>query len=224
MALLLALSGCHVNTAPSGPKQHSNVNLELDKSEMVRAVLDIKAGEIKVRGGAAKLLEAGFDYDHPEWKPVVDYKNSSFRGELRVEQGTNISLGSSENIWDLKFNDGVPLDLETKLGAGKADLKLGSLSLRSVSVKAGAGEVIVDLRGQPKRSYTVEVHGGVGEATVYLPKDVGVSASASGGIGSINTEGLTKRDGRWINPDQEHSSILVRVDVHGGVGEINLIR
>jgi hypothetical protein len=51
-----------------------------------------------------------------------------------------------------------------------------------------------------------------------------ISASASGGLGSIDTQGLSKRDGRWVNPDKEHSSVLVTVEVHGGIGEIKLIR
>jgi hypothetical protein len=42
------------------------------------------------------------------------------------------------------------------------------------------------LRGEPKRDYNVQVHGGVGQATVYLPRDAAISATAvKGGIGEI---------------------------------------
>jgi hypothetical protein len=57
-----------------------------------------------------------------------------------------------------------------------------------------------------------------------LPKDVAIAAAASGGIGSIDTTGLEKRDGVWINPDRLGGPVTVSVDVKGGVGEIRLIR
>ncbi len=63
----------------------------------------------------------------------------------------------------------------------------------------------MDLRGNPRHSYDVRIQGGVGEATVYLPKNVGIVANASGGIGEIRTDGLTERNGRWINAAQERS-------------------
>ncbi len=58
----------------------------------------------------------------------------------------------------------------------------------------------MDLRGEPKHDYTVQIRGGVGETVVYLPKDVGIAATATKGIGDISTEGLEQRDGVWINP------------------------
>ncbi|MEP6962283.1 MAG: hypothetical protein ABI995_09395, partial [Acidobacteriota bacterium] len=64
---------------------------------------------------------------------------------------------------------------------------------------------------------------GVGQATVHLPRSVAISATAQGGIGDINVEGLEKRNDRWINPSQENNPITIRVEVKGGVGEIKII-
>jgi hypothetical protein len=88
----------------------------------------------------------------------------------------------------------------------------------------GAGEVKMDLRGEPKHSYTVNIRGGVGETVVHLPKDVGISATATKGIGDISTEGLELRDGAWVNPDRVGAPITIRLDVKGGVGQIRLVR
>ena len=88
----------------------------------------------------------------------------------------------------------------------------------------GAGKVDVDLRGEPKRGYTVQIRGGVGETVVHLPKDVGIAATATKGIGDISTEGLEQRDGVWVNPDRIGAPVTVRLDVKGGVGEIRLVR
>jgi hypothetical protein len=109
------------------------------------------------------------------------------------------------------------------MGAGEAQMNLGSLSLRSVEMHMGAGEVKMDLRGNPKRSYDVRLNGGVGEATIYLPLSVGIDATAQGGIGEIDVHGLEQRNGRWINASQENSPVKIHLDVKGGVGQINII-
>jgi hypothetical protein len=110
------------------------------------------------------------------------------------------------------------------LGAGDATLELGGLNLRNVNVNLGAGDVTVDLTGEPKRDYSVSVLGGVGDATVKLPKNVAISATARGGIGDISTSGLEQRDGVWINPDNVGAPVTVTVSVSGGVGSIRLTR
>jgi hypothetical protein len=132
-------------------------------------------------------------------------------------------LNQGDYKWDLRLNERVPLDLVANLGAGEAHMKLGGLTLRSVEVHMGVGELNLDLRGNPTRDVDVQIHGGVGEATVYLPASVAIIASAKGGIGHIAVEGLEKRDGRWINPRHERAASTFRVDVAGGVGAIHLI-
>jgi hypothetical protein len=115
------------------------------------------------------------------------------------------------------------MDLVVKMGAGEAHLNLGSLNLRSVVFDLGAGELDADLRGNPKRSYDVRINGGVGQATIHVPSTVGISATATGGIGEINVRGLEQRNGRWINPGHENSPVTIRLDVKGGVGQIDLV-
>jgi hypothetical protein len=44
-----------------------------------------------------------------------------------------------------------------------------------------------------------------------------------GGIGEVNVSGLEKRNGRWINPGHENDPVTIRVDVKGGIGQIDLI-
>ena len=119
--------------------------------------------------------------------------------------------------------DEVPLEVNAKLGAGEAHLDLGSLNLRGVTMDIGVGEVSVDLRGTPKTSYEVRVNGGVGEARITLPRTVGISANAKGGIGEIHVDGLEKRGERWVNPGHENDAVQITVDAKGGVGEIRIV-
>lgn len=219
----LALTGCDLETVATGPMQTETRTIERDKSELVRAELRMGAGELKVRGGAQKMLEAEFRYNVPQWKPELRYNATGFRGILTIEQpgGRKVS-GNMNYDWNLRFNDDTPLDMIVHIGAGQAELDLGSLSLRSVEVNIGVGEVKMDLRGTPAHDYGVTVHGGVGEATIQLPRGVGVAAEVHGGIGEINAHGMRKRGSRYVNDLYDNAKVIVRLDVKGGIGSINL--
>ncbi len=174
-------------------------------------------------GGAKKLMEAEFNFNVDAWRPQVEYRASGSRGELRILQPNIGTAPGGEYDWDIRLNDDRPIDLAAKLGAGEATMDLGTLNLRGLDISQGVGELKVDLRGKPKRSYDVRISGGVGEATVYLPKSVAIVATAKGGIGDLNVDGLEKRGGYWYNAGHEDDPVRIRVDVKGGVGEIHII-
>jgi hypothetical protein len=222
-AATVALGGCAFNIENTGPVEHLQKSIDLDKSEMARVELKMGAGELRVEGGSSKLMDAEFDYNVPSWKPAVTYNASSFRGELLIEQPANSRGGSNTNYkWSLRFNDKLPIDFVTHLGAGEAHLNMGAMNLRSVEVHMGVGQVELDLRGKPTRDYNVEIHGGIGQAIVHLPSSVGIVADAKGGIGNIEVHGLEQRNGRWTNAAYEHSPVTIHLDVKGGIGNITL--
>ena len=222
----MLLGGCDLRSVATSETQHETKSIDLDKAEMARVEIRMGAGELHVMSGTPKLLEADFAYNVPDWKPVVDYRASSSRSDLTISQPENSSrrFGRTVYTWDLNLNAQLPLEVTARLGAGEANLDLGRMNLRHVAVNMGAGEMKMDLRGEPTRDYDVEIHGGVGEATVYLPRDAGISATATGGIGEISATGLEKRNGVWINPERANAPVTVHLDVSGGVGEIRLVR
>jgi N-terminal domain of toast_rack, DUF2154 len=216
VALSIALlSGCSINLE-HGPVEHFQKTVELDsKAEQAHVELKMGAGDMKVSGGSPNLMDADFDYDIPSWKPVVRYQGASFRGELFVEQpGRSGGANHATYNWNLRLNDKLPLDIVTHLGAGEAHLNFGTMTLRSVEVHMGVGQVELDLRGNPTHDYNVEIHGGIGQATVHLPSNVGIDATAKGGIGREND--------RWINKAHEHAPVTIHLDVKGGIGNITL--
>ena len=86
----------------------------------------------------------------------------------------------------------------------------------------GAGKTTVDLTGDYAQGLDASIQGGVGEAKVLLPSEVGVKAKAQGGIGKINAEGLKRVGDSYVNNAYGESDVTLSVDVKGGVGEINL--
>jgi hypothetical protein len=76
------------------------------------------------------------------------------------------------------------------------------------------------MMGEEQANATIE--GGVGQATVLLPSEIGVKAKAEGGLGGINAKWLKKVGGAYVNDAYGESDTNLTVDVKGGVGEINL--
>ena len=213
------LTGCGFNS--TGETRTETVSLDLDEAKSGRVAIRMGGGRLHVASGTAKFMEGEFAYNVPDWKPIVDYK----AGELTLSQPNySASFGNSVNNWRVNLNSTLPLEITANLGAGEAKFELGDMNLSRVDLNIGAGEMTVDLRGTPERDYNVQIRGGVGETVVYLPRDAGISATATKGIGDISVEGLENRDGVWVNPDRVAAPVTVRLDVKGGVGQIRLIR
>ena len=226
---VLVLSSCIVTTNTedrSGPTEDLKRTIELDKTASVRVEIKMGAGTLNLKGGSANLMDADFKYNVPAWKPTVKYEVTGDRGDLNISQpsGEHSGLGNHEYTWDVQLNDQKPLSLNMEFGAGECNLNAGSLSLQNLDVNMGVGKMQLDLRGTPKKDYEVRMRGGVGEATIYVPTNVGVVAYASGGLGAVDAKGLQKRGDRYVNSAYENNAkVSVRLDISGGIGAIHLI-
>ena len=222
---LLALTGCVIEGSHNGPVQYSSESVEMDDSEGMRVDLRMGAGDLRVTDGSAKMMRADFAYSVPSWKPEVRYSRQGKQASLTIEQpGKNhTTLGNTKYSWDLQLSKKVPVDLALHFGAGQARLDLGSLHLRGVELEMGVGQLDVDLRGRPKHGYNVNIHGGIGEATVRVSADAGIYAEAHGGIGSIKVRGLQQEDGHWVSPTYDRAENKIRIEIQGGIGQINVI-
>ncbi len=219
------LSSCMITNTATGPTQYDSPSFERGDVKEVRLTLNMGAGDLKVGTGTRKLMQAYFTYNVPSWKPEVRYNVAGGAGDLTISQPGHQHghFGNSKYEWDLRLNQDVPLDVKVNFGAGQAQLDLGSLSLRSVEVDMGVGSLQMDLRGNPKHDYNVRINGGVGEAVIHLPANVGVYAEAGGGIGEVSARNLRKEDGHWVNDAYSESKVKVHITVEGGVGSIKLL-
>jgi hypothetical protein len=224
-AAVLFVASCGTQGQKVGEMRHESRSVQPENAKSVRAHLVMGAGQLNVGGAADALMEADFSYNVADLKPKVSYEVNAGNGELRVRQGDSegIRFGNgARNEWDISFNDEVPTDLAVEMGAGESDLDLDSLTLTGLDLQMGAGRTTVDLTGDYAQDLEASIQGGVGEATVMLPSEVGVRAKAEGGLGKINAEGLKKEGNAYVNDAYGDTDVTLKVDVEGGVGEINL--
>lgn len=216
-AVWLAACGLPGTTGPVVNEHHA---VERGAATAATVIIDMSAGDLDVNPGATTLFEGDFAFNVPALKPDIAYAVKGTTGELKVSQGS--SSGNVENKWRLSLDQTTPIDLTITMGAGDATLVLGTLNLRSLAIRLGAGDLKVDLRGTPAKSYGVKVQAGAGDTTIQLPASVGISASTSGLIGDSNVDGLEKRDGRWINPRAQESPVTVTLDVQHAIGDLRV--
>ncbi len=170
------------------------VSVELEGASTVEARLEMRDGELLVKGGAMNMLDAKFIYSMLKNKPALDYAVNEGRGRLVVRQspgGRSRPVGA-RNQWDLALRDGVPLDLFISLGRADGHLYLNTLGLMSLALDTLSGDAFVDLSGVMPRLKRVEVNSEGGDLTLLfngsyeLPLDVDIS----GGGGDVEVEFL----------------------------------
>ena len=210
-------------SSDSGHRSHEVQTIDRKDAKAARVVVHMPAGELFVSGGAEHLLDADFSQGSSWDAPNIDYSVDNGAGELTInQQSSNRFMSNSDNIWKLKLNNELPIDLEIDMGAGKGELNLSKLDLTRLQLNIGAGQVNVDLTGERGKDLEANIHGGVGEAIVRLPKNVGVVANVHGGLGSVDVHGLTEEDGKYINAAYGKAPHTLHLTVEGGIGHIRL--
>jgi N-terminal domain of toast_rack, DUF2154/Domain of unknown function (DUF5668) len=208
----------------SRPVLRDTQEVSLQGAQSVTANIDIPSGSLDISGGASQLLSANFDYHESDGAPRVEYSVSGGRGDLSITQDekTHIRLGLARNVWQLRFADNVPMDLNVQIGAGSSNFRLQGLSVKNLEVQAGVGQMNLDLTGPRKSDLHVDIHGGVGSAVIRLPKDVGVRVHASGGIGSVSPHGLTREGDDYVNNALGKTPATIDLTIEGGIGSVSL--
>lgn len=221
VALMLMAAGCGMNV-DSGPTETATDQIDIGKAEAVTAEIHMSAGTLHIDSGGTSLMSADYRYSERVGRPSVRYDVTGAHGQLTVESPKSGSTSGSHTVneWNLKLGSAAPLEMTVSMGAGESNLNLSQIPLRSLEVDMGAGQMMLDVAGKYARDVTVQVNGGVGEARIKLPKDMGAVIEASGGLGSISTDGLTKRDGKYYNDAYAEGKPTLRMEVHGGVGDV----
>jgi hypothetical protein len=198
--------------------------VELQGAKNVAASVDLPSGTLDLSGGAPRLLDANLKYRQRDGVPEVNYSVANGEGTLQVTQDSpsHTHLAGSGNEWQLRFANGVPLNLDVSIGAGKSRLDLRGLDVNDLNIKVGAGQLNLDLTGPRKSDLHVDVQAGVGSGVIRLPKELGVRVHASGGVGSVSAGGLREEDGDYVNDLVGKTSATVFVNITGGVGHITL--
>jgi len=202
---------------------HTSETRDLQGATSLKADLTVPAGTLDLAGGSDHGVETDFEYSAAWSRPRLDYHVSSGVAELEIAQDNRgPALGPNDDNWRLRFNKSVPLDIRLKMGVGKGDLRFRDANLQKLFIEVGVGKVDIDLTGERKADVNVGIHGGIGQAVIHLPKNVGVVVEAKKGIGAVTTEGLKSQDGNYVNDAYGKSPHTIHIFAEAGIGNIDL--
>lgn len=217
---VVGIAACETATEPEVKIQ----KVGLREADFVEVDIHMGAGELNLEGGAADLMEGTFRYNVERWTPEVDYQVFNKQGKLSIRQRKKhgLHLGRTENTWDIRLNNHVPMDMAINLGAGSSDLDLRELSIRRLDVDMGVGELSLDLSGERKEDLNAKIEGGIGHGTIYLPENIGIRAEIKGGIGSIHAPGFHKDGHIYTNDAYGKTAASIGLRIEAGIGSIEL--
>lgn len=156
-----------------GPTRTVTRTVDQGKAALVEARLEMLTGTMNVGGGASQLMRGEFTYNVASWRPVITYSSpleGGGQGRLRVTQPDEWSWAfwRTKNVWDIRFKDGVPLDLSARLRGGNGTFDVSSLDLTALNVDSNFGNVNADLGGDMSSLKSVTASLDAGNVTLDL--------------------------------------------------------
>jgi len=219
------------------------------------AIEDIDTLEVKVIMGAGRLLISGktkhlfagsFAYNHEDFAPRVKYQKENTGGKIKIipkQFKENSEHEDIKNVWNLRFNEEIPMIMDLKFGAGLGEINLGSLnlyagvlklgagkidinlneskSIKDLIIKMGVGDVTINLTDFERNSCNIKVDGGIGKFTLILPDDKNSDIYIDRGIAKVSADKFSKSSDHYFNHVNDNHETL-NVIINAGLGHIEL--
>ena len=195
----------------AGPDIEESISVADPKSDETHLSISFGAGELTLSPGAENLVDGTAVYNVKDLKPEIK-KNG---GNIEIEQGDFKSLppfDGMKNKWDLELGD-APMELTIQAGAYDANLKLGGLALKNLTVRDGAANVELSFLEPNQTEMSV------------LRYETGASDVRLTGLGNANFSTLAFSGGAG-NYTLDFSGDLQRdgvVTIESGFGNVSLI-
>lgn len=194
-----------------GPEVEESITVSDPKSDDTQVTLSFGAGRLTLAPGAENLVDGTVVYNVPDLKPEVRTND----GDIEIRHGDFNGLPPFEDLkneWNLKLG-AAPMDLIIRAGAYDADLELGGLALKNLTVQDGAASVQVSFDEQNTTEMSMlRYETGASDVTLSGLANANFSTLAfSGGAGNytLDFSGELERDGV--------------VTIEAGFGNLNLI-
>jgi hypothetical protein len=179
-----------------GPEVTESISVADPGSDETRLTISFGAGDLRLSPGAKNLVDGTVVYNVEDLKPEVVRSGNN----IEIKQGNFKNLpvfNNMKNDWDLQLG-GAPMDLTIQAGAYKANLELGGLSLKSLTVRDGASNVELSF-SKPNLVEMSVLRYETGASTVKLAGLANANFSTlifSGGAGnySLGFDGELQRD------------------------------
>lgn len=203
---------------------------------------DTQSSQITVNVGAGNLSVGALPGDAPNLA-TADATASSGRGltkSVSTHGGeTDLTLAAREPngfFWPtgqknqpadslaVSLARKVPLSLKTNLGVGQANLDLRDLSIQSLDVNSGVGQMTVQFPSGSGQTRANINSGAGGQTTLIIPANVGAYIHTAGGLVSVHvpSDRYTQVVDGYESNNYSNSTDKIEIYLHLGVGQVDV--
>lgn len=187
--------------------------------EVSRQLRDSGEHRVSVRYGAGRfslrptsdpvLFSMSLRYDEERMRPLHDYDPDARTVRLGVDgesmRWTRVASDRNESEMRVLLSDAVPMDLRLELGATRARVDVGGLSLGSLRVETGAADAVLDFSAPNKRQMRV------------LDLQLGAASFVITNLGNANVERIRVQGGVGSVDLDFGSTVAQDVEIDGDV-------
>lgn len=190
---------------------------------MATVTLNLGAAKITIDGGSSQLFDGAYD---TSFGPVVvdeHLDGTTQQDTLHQDRANGWWFGSHQNTVDLHFSDTAPLNLNVDTGAADLTLDASTLTLKHLTVNAGASSLNLKL-GPAMDNGVVAVKAGASSIRLTAPKSVGVKLSVDSAVsGKTLPEFTNLGSGQYISANNDTVDKHVSVSIDAGASSIQFI-
>ncbi|MHB1006642.1 MAG: LiaI-LiaF-like domain-containing protein [Chloroflexota bacterium] len=147
------------------------------------------------------------------------------RTTLALSQQGSISIlgNNGTEIWQLRLNHSVPLDLNVEGGAVDAHLDLSQLKVNNLYVNLGASSVRLTMpqaAGLTKATFK----SGMASLQIDIPQGVAARITSQGGMSSTDVDQgrFPNRGGYYQSPDYDTAANKVEISIEAGMASVRV--
>jgi len=197
-SLAAALSAIITIPAMSQGTQHKEISLGNERE--ISVVIDVSFGTVIIEPGESnKILVADFTARRNEESEEfhIRYSTHGDRGDLVIKSKDrsrfwrdNDEKDIDDRVWTLRFSDALPMNFRIELGAGKGELDLSGLKIRTLKISSGASSVEMYCdKPNPIGAESIIIESGVSKFTATnLANTNFAKLKFSGGVGSYKLD------------------------------------
>ncbi len=198
---------------------------DLNGAKTLSVEIELGAADAQIGAlGDERIAAKGEFRVNGSLQPQIAYSVQGDRGYLTIgepeREHAPFGPGFTGRL-DLALNSSVPLDLTIRAGAGDLTLDLTEINLHSLTIEGGIGSITLVL--PPQGVFTAELSTGVGSFAITVPSELSALIEVDSGVGSIDVPAAFVRQAEslWATPAYgaaEHATIHIST----GVGSVDI--
>ncbi|HEV8362712.1 MAG TPA: LiaF domain-containing protein [Gemmatimonadaceae bacterium] len=141
---------------------------------------------------------------------------------------TSLAVSSGASDTRVRFDRPNPVRMKSlTLSTGAASIlvdRLGNANAEEIIVRAGVGEIELDMAGTWLHDTELRAEVSLGVLTIRVPTDVGVRVETSRVLASFSHEGLSEQGAAYVSDNWENATHKLRIYAQTVVGFLSVER